>query len=96
MSTSGGMAQMSYEVDIVYEALLAISAVHRATLLSCMKSNTQEAAKWKVMGLSAYGRTLRSIANNACNMLETPMAALKAKLIAQLLLSYFEVKILLC
>ena len=82
---------MSFEVDVVYEALLTVSAAHRAALLSCQNSNTQEAAKWKVMGLSAYGRTVRSIAGKGCNMYEAPMTALKEKLIAQMLLAYFEV-----
>ena len=90
------VAQMSFEVDVIFDALLAISAAHRSALLSCMKSNTQEATKWKVMGLSAYGRTLRSIVNKGCNVMEAPMAALKAKLIALLFLSYFEVNIPVC
>jgi hypothetical protein len=88
------VAQMSYEVDMVYEALLAISAAHRVTLLSCVNGNTQEVGKGKVMGLSAYGRSLRSVAGNGCNMQEAPLDALKAKLIALMLLAYFEVKFL--
>jgi hypothetical protein len=87
------VAQMSYEVDMVYEALLAIAAAHRGALLACTSGSTQEVTKWKVMGLSAYGKSVRSVAGNGCNMEEAPIPALKGKLIALMLLAYFEVNL---
>lgn len=84
------VAQMSTGVDMVYEALLTISAGHKAALNFCI-NNTQEASKWKVVGLSAYGKTLQLVARS---LQEDAKAEERAVLIVLLLLTYFEVKTL--
>lgn len=84
------VAQMSFGVDAVYEALLAVAAAHRASLLSCSNNNVQEVTRCKVLGLSAYGRALRLLASNIS--LETTTDPL-AVLIVLLLCTYFEVSI---
>lgn len=55
------VAQMSYGVDIVYEALLAIGAVHRSSLIAYQKGNYPEAVRFKVLGFDAYGRALEML-----------------------------------
>jgi hypothetical protein len=80
------VAQLSSGVDMVYEALLAISAGHKSALSTCIK-NVPEAAKWRVVGLSAYGKTLQLVARSLRQDSEDEQ---RAVLIVLLLLTYFE------
>jgi hypothetical protein len=82
------VAQISYGTDMVYEALLAISAAHRAALLSCTNRSSQEAMRLRVYGLGAYGRTLQLLASDLQRNAGTEE---RAVLIVLLLLAYFEV-----
>jgi hypothetical protein len=82
------VAQMSFGLDIVYEALLAISAVHRASLLASQYGSFEEASKSRVLGLRAYGNTLRLLPTHLSQ--RTPSGVF-AVLIVLLLLTYFEV-----
>jgi hypothetical protein len=82
------VAQMSYGLDIVYEALLAIGAVHRASLLACQDGNFEEASRSKLLGLRAYGNTLRLLHNHLGQ--HTTSEAFPV-LIVLILLTYFEV-----
>jgi len=83
------VAQMSYDQDLVHEALLAIGAMHRASLIQCQAGCAQEAARFKVLGFRAYGSALHLLPkylgrNTAKDML--------AVLIVLVLLAYFEVR----
>lgn len=82
------VAQMSYGLDVVYEALLAIGAMHRSNLLFCRQENRQEAAKSKMLGLRAYGETLKLLSSH---LGQTSIAEVSAVLIVLMLLAYFEV-----
>lgn len=82
------VAQMSFGVDIVYEALLAVGAIHRAALISCQSGNSHEAAKFRVLGFYSYGRVLKLIPELLTRDDPSDMLAL---LIALMLLTYFEV-----
>lgn len=85
------VAQMSFGDDTVYEAVLAVGAAHRASLLSCSIGDTREVARCKVLGFKAYGRALRLLATNLVqNAVSDPWAVL----IVLLLCAYFEVFIL--
>ncbi|KAE9373812.1 hypothetical protein N431DRAFT_504371 [Stipitochalara longipes BDJ] len=55
------VAQLSVGFDLVYEALLAVGALHRASLLNCQNKDGQEAARSRVLGLHAYGNALRML-----------------------------------
>jgi len=79
---------MSCNMDFVYEALLAIGAVHRATLLSCQNRDVQEAAKSRVLGLHAYGNALRMLPSH---LHQDTVAEIFAVLAVLILLTYFEV-----
>jgi Fungal Zn(2)-Cys(6) binuclear cluster domain/Fungal specific transcription factor domain len=80
-------AQMSYGVDLVYEALLAIGAVHRAKLLGCSDITVAEASRCKIHGLQAYGRALQLLPS----FLNREGTELFSALIALSMLTYFEV-----
>lgn len=82
------VAQMSYGVDIVYEALLAIGAIHRSTLLACKHQDIQGAANMKVLGLKSYGKALRMLPSHLGNSSVPDVVAIMAVL---MLLAYFEV-----
>jgi len=69
---------MSYDVDIIHEAILAVGAVHRASL------GGQEALRFKVLGFRAYGNVLKRLPNQLTESLTT--------LIVLVLLTYFEVR----
>ncbi|KAG0651531.1 hypothetical protein D0Z07_1515 [Hyphodiscus hymeniophilus] len=71
---------------MVYEALLTISAGHKSALGTCLK-NTEEATKWKVVGLSAYGKTLSMVARS---LQQEYKEEERAVLVVLLLLTYFE------
>jgi hypothetical protein len=85
------VAQMSYGVDIVYESLLAIAAMHRSSLLACKQESVQEAARMRVLGLKTYGKTLhllpRHLAENQLAEQKLPV------LVVLMLLTYFEVRV---
>ncbi|KAH7311120.1 hypothetical protein BKA65DRAFT_163948 [Rhexocercosporidium sp. MPI-PUGE-AT-0058] len=81
------VAQMSYGVDIVYEALLAIGAMHRSTLLACKHQDLQGAAKMKVLGLKSYGKALRLLPKQLGHDSVPDILATMAVL---MLLAYFE------
>lgn len=78
---------MSYGVDIVYEALLAIGAMHRATLLACQHRDLQGAAQMKVLGLKSYGKTLQMLPSHLGSTSVPDILAIMAVLV---LLAYFE------
>ena len=82
------VAQMSSGIDMIYQALLAISAGHKSALGTCLK-NEEEATKWKVVGLSAYGKTLSLVARS---LQQDAKGKGRAVLIVLLLLTYFEVR----
>jgi hypothetical protein len=82
------LAQMSFGLDFVYEALLALGAVHRASLLACQDRNSPEAARFKVIGLQAYGNTLRLLSKQLGQKSKAELSALLAVL---MILTYFEV-----
>ncbi|TVY14816.1 Transcriptional regulatory protein moc3 [Lachnellula arida] len=81
------VAQMSFGLDVVYEALLAIGAMHRSSLLSCLNENAPEATKLKVLGLRAYGETLRLLPSHLGQNTTTEISAV---LVVLMLLAYFE------
>ncbi|TVY81661.1 Transcriptional regulatory protein moc3 [Lachnellula suecica] len=81
------VAQMSYGLDFVYEALLAIGAIHRSSLLACQKDNLQEAARFKVLGLRAYSNTIRLLPDH---LTRNTVAEKSAVLVVLMLLTYFE------
>jgi hypothetical protein len=83
------VAQMSYGLDIVYEALLAIGAMHRSSLLTCQHESFQEATKFRVLGLRAYGNALRLLPSH---LTQHTVADILAALIVLMLLTYFEVR----
>ena len=82
------VAQMSFSKDTVYEALLAIGAVHRASLLACQDGNVGEAMKFRVLGLGAYGNAIRLLSGMLKKKTETDRFAV---LVVLMLLTYFEV-----
>ncbi|KAH8657198.1 hypothetical protein BGZ60DRAFT_142089 [Tricladium varicosporioides] len=81
------VAQISYGVDLVYEALLAIGAVHRAALISCQHGNEQQAAKFKIIGLRAYGNTIKLLPSH---LNQDTIPEILATLVVLMLLAYFE------
>jgi hypothetical protein len=81
---------MSYGVDIVYEALLAIGAVHRSSLVACQEGNSQEAARFKVLGLRSYGKILQLLPTQ---LSRKSSSATFATLVVLMLLAYFEVNL---
>ncbi|KAG4444034.1 hypothetical protein IFR05_000494 [Cadophora sp. M221] len=81
------VAQMSYGVDIVYEALLAIGAMHRATLLSCKHQDQQGAANMKVLGLKSYGKALHLLPSQ---LGQNSVPDTLATMAVLMLLAYFE------
>lgn len=82
------VAQMSYGKDIVYEALLALGAIHRSSLLACQYGNlVEEATRSKLLGLRAYGNTLRMLRSDLVQHTSEAFSVL----IVLILLTYFEV-----
>ncbi|KUJ14113.1 uncharacterized protein LY89DRAFT_651193 [Mollisia scopiformis] len=81
------VAQMSYGVDIVYEALLAIGAMHRAILLRCQVESQPESAKFRVLALRMYGNVIRSLPKH---LNQNSIAEIYAVLVVLMLLAYFE------
>lgn len=84
------VAQMSFSIEGVYEALLAVGATHHASLLSCSKTNFQEIKRLRVQGLSAYGRAVRLLAADIQGQGKGRTDP-QAVLIVLLLCTYFEV-----
>lgn len=84
------VAQMSYGLDIVYEALLAIGAVHYSALLVCQNSSLEEASRSRIIGYRAYGNALRLLPSHLLLRTRTEISAV---LIVLMLLAYFEVGI---
>lgn len=84
------VAQMSFGVEGVYEALLAVGAAHRASLLCYSKINFQEITRLRVQGLSAYGRALRLLGADMQSQGKGKTDP-EAMLIILLLCTYFEV-----
>jgi hypothetical protein len=82
------VAQMSYGRDVVYEALLAVGAVHRASLLSCQYESVQEASRLRVLGLRAYGNALRLLPGQ---LQQAASSEILGTLIVLTLLTYVEV-----
>jgi Fungal Zn(2)-Cys(6) binuclear cluster domain len=82
------VAQMSYGVDVVYEALLAVGAVHRASLLSYSEGSPKDASACKILGMHAYGRALRLLPKY---LQYENVTELRIVLAVLPLLTYFEV-----
>jgi hypothetical protein len=82
------VAQMSYGLHFVYEALLGISAIHHASLLAYRGDNVQEVMKLRVIGIRAYGSVLRLLPGHLA-----PTTAMEklAILVVLIFLTYFEV-----
>jgi hypothetical protein len=82
------VAQMSFNSDLVYESLLAVGALHRATLLSCQGGCAKEAAKIRGLGFQAYGNTLRLLPTH---LSRNSTSEIFTCLVSLMLLTYFEV-----
>ena len=82
------VAQISYGVDIVYEALLAIGAVRRASLLACQYENFEEVSRVKVLGFHASGNALRLLSKY---LAQSAPSDVQAVLIVLKFFTYFEV-----
>ena len=82
------VAQLSVGFDLVYEALLAVGALHRASLLNCQNKDGQEAARSRVLGLHAYGNALRMLPTHLSQNAIKETIAVQAVLI---LLTFCEV-----
>jgi Fungal specific transcription factor domain len=82
------VAQLSCGFDLVYEALLAVGALHRASLLNCQHKDGQEAARSRVLGLHSYGNALRLLPNHLTQPELRESIAVQAVLI---LLTFCEV-----
>lgn len=83
------VAQLSCGFDLVYEALLAVGALHRALLLNCQDRDGQEAARSRVLGLHAYGNALRLLPSHLTQTAIRESIAVQAVLI---LLTFCEVR----
>lgn len=86
------VAQMSYKLDFVYEALRAISAIHRAVLLGRQNGNAHDAAKSRFVGIHAYSNVLGLLPSYL--MPTTPIENI-AILVVLVFLTYVEVRCLL-
>jgi hypothetical protein len=86
------VAQMSYGVDIVYEALLAIGAMHKASLLTCQAESGHEMVKFRVLALRTYGNVIKMLPKH---LVQNSTAEVYAVLVVLMLLAYFEVRIFL-
>jgi hypothetical protein len=82
------VAQLSCGFDLVYEALLAVGALHRASLLDCQDKDGQEATRSRVLGLHAYGNALRLLPSHLTQTAVRESIAVQAVLI---LLTFCEV-----
>jgi hypothetical protein len=82
------VAQKSYGVDLVYEALLALGAMHRSSLIACQEGNGPEAIRFKLLGFHAYGRTIKLLPNY---LGQNSAPEICTSLIVLMLLAYFEV-----
>jgi hypothetical protein len=82
------VAQLSTGFDLVYETLLAVGALHRASLLNCQNKDVPEAARSRVLGLNAYGNALRLLPSHLSQNSIKESVAVQAVLI---LLTFCEV-----
>jgi len=82
------VAQMSCSLDFVYEALLAVGAIHRASLLACQEGNGREAAKLRVLGFRSYGKVLRLL---YCHLNQDTVTEMLAVLVVLVLLTFVKV-----
>jgi hypothetical protein len=81
---------MSWEVDFVREAVLALGAAHRASSLCLSAENKQEGRKSKILGMQAYGKAMRLISSQI--KIGDPGKSLPA-IVTLLLFTYFEVSL---
>lgn len=79
---------MSHGMDLVYEALLAIGAVHRSSLIACQAGNGPEAVRFKLLGFQSYGRVVKVLPSHLDSH---AMPDIIASLVVLMLLAYFEV-----
>jgi hypothetical protein len=79
---------MSFENDGVYGALLAVAAVHRASLLACKDNCVLEARRFQILGIRAYGNVLQLLPDM---LRQNSVDELRGLLAVLLLLAYFEV-----
>ena len=84
------VAQISFERDGVYQALLAVGAAHRASLLSCSNINPGAVRTLKLQGLRAYSSAIKFLAASLQGQ-EYVKADTEMVLIILLLCTYFEV-----
>ena len=82
------VAQLSTGFEFVYETLLAVGALHRASLLTCQGNLNQETARIRVLGLNAYGNALRLLPSHLSKNYIRESVAVQAVLI---LLTFCEV-----
>lgn len=85
------VVQMSHGMDLVYEALLAIGAIHRSSLIACQAGNGPEAVRFKLLGFQAYGKVVQILPNH---LTSPSMPDILASLVVLMLLAYFEVCLL--
>ncbi|KFY81190.1 hypothetical protein V499_00016 [Pseudogymnoascus sp. VKM F-103] len=82
------VAQISLGSDVVYQALLSVGAIHRGLVLRSQDGSVEEAYRSRVLGLQAYGTTLRLLSNYLAQAKQPPdMLVLPIVLV---LLTYFE------
>lgn len=82
------VVQMSHGMDLVYEALLAIGAVHRSSLIACQAGNGPQAVRFKLLGFQSYGRVVELLPSH---LNSNATSDVLASLVVLMLLSYFEV-----
>ncbi|KAL5347766.1 hypothetical protein ACLOAV_007175 [Pseudogymnoascus australis] len=81
------VAQISVGSDLVYQALLSVGAIHRGLLLRCEDGSVEEASRSRVLGLKAYGITLRLLSSYLSQAKKPDVPVL---LVVLTLLTYFE------
>lgn len=67
---------------------MSVGAIHRGLLLRCEGGSVEEASRSRVLGLKAYGITLRLLSNSLSQEKKPDVPVL---LIVLTLLTYFEV-----
>lgn len=82
------VVQMSYELDIIYEAVLAIGAIHRSSFLALQNGNLREVLRFKCLAFRTYGNTVRLLRNYLGQITKLDISPV---LIVLVLLTYFEV-----
>lgn len=82
------VVQMSHGIDLVYEALLAIGAMHRSSLIACQAGNGPESMRFKLLGFRSYGEVIRLLPSH---LARNTMPDIFASLVVLMLLAYFEV-----